>query len=210
MKNVTIYCDIDHTLFNLQPFKQQLFQGFANALHCSFQEIEQAYQAYRQPLTKSTDQHLYTWARQLAQEYQVETYALTTVLDNPKLYQSSMYPDVKAFFQTCQDKNITLGIFSEGVFSWQYGKISRSGLAKYIDPSKLVIARRKQDPATLAKLEPHSVVIDDRVDVLESVSSANRKLKLVQMKRANITSETFSGNVVSNLPDLLALLEREQ
>lgn len=202
MSDRTILFDFDNTLFDTGgKFKSYLFEGLAAALAVSDRQVAAATTEYQQNLSDSTDFDPDTYLQHLATVFDSSAEKLAPALYNPHIYQASVFPEVKTVLTQLQDR-YPLGLFTQGVESWQQGKFERSGLLPFFQTDLIFISRRKTSPTFLAQLPKPSIIIDDRPDFIARVQT-QPDLAPILIDRENKHPDP---NAIHTLSELLQLV----
>ncbi|MCA9369016.1 MAG: hypothetical protein H6773_04200 [Pseudomonadales bacterium] len=170
-----VYFDIDSTVFTTHLFKKtRIDPQLEELLGVPLEEIQQTENEYFGNLEKSTDFQYQAFASFLATTYAhvggtAPEHVIQGLFEKPELYRDMLFSDVMPLVRELSDRGIQMGVYSEGYTDFQTNKITFTGLSDYLEPSEIVIARRKQAPEVLAKLSQPSIVIDDKVEYLETL-----------------------------------------
>lgn len=191
-QNKIVLFDIDHTIFNATLYRDKLYKSLARELKYGldhFYEIgEKAYKKIRK--TKhflSPEDFLDTILPPHKTPADLER--SKQIFWDEKLYESSIFPDVKKTFSYLAKANILIGIFSTGDLKHQKIKISslKEYLAEnhiYIAPDKLKIIKGTIDGYKKYKI----YFVDDYPQILESAKIHNKNVFTVFIKRSESTS----------------------
>ena len=192
MQNKLVLFDIDHTIFNAALYRDNLYKNLATALKYDlnhFYEVgEKAYKKIRK--TKhylSPNQLLETILPPHKTSADLEK--SRQIFWEEKLYESSVYPDVKQTFKYLADKGIQIGIFSTGDLAQQTMKIQ--SLKEYLDENHIHIApdKFKIIKGTLDVYKNyHIYLIDDYPQILEGAKAHNKNVFTILIKRKESAS----------------------
>jgi len=168
-----ILFDIDNTLLDTKVVVNQGFKpALQRRLKLEDHVFEDANQVYWQTLADSTDFNPQEYAQFLARRFSANSAELEKLLLSAEWFEAAVFPDVHQVLTQLKTAH-TLGIFSQGLVSYQQAKLQLSGLAGYFSPEHTYITRRKLDPVFLSML-PESTLIDDRLAVIECLESQPR------------------------------------
>jgi phosphoglycolate phosphatase-like HAD superfamily hydrolase len=170
-----------------------------NALGITLEEYRDTQNGYLNTLEKSTDFLPVKYLRHIAHTYSYPFQKLHDIYYNPELFRASLYPDTIPALDKLKHKN-TLGIYSEGNHDFQITKLKLSGIFDYFDPNFIFIHRRKIDPVIISSLPENTTIVDDRTDVIDSLSQyAN--LSLVWLNRKDNSQHPFiqTVNILTSL-----------
>jgi len=170
-----------------------------NALGITLEEYRDTQNGYLNTLEKSTDFLPVKYLRHIAHTYSYPFQKLHDIYYNPELFRASLYPDTIPALDKLKLKN-TLGIYSEGNHDFQITKLKLSGIFDYFDPNFIFIHRRKIDPVIISSLPENTTIVDDRTDVIDSLSQyAN--LSLVWLNRKDNSQHPFiqTVNILTSL-----------
>ncbi len=172
---MTIYFDIDSTLFTTNLFKKtKIDPQLEELLGVSLETLQESEKAYFTGLEKGTDFDFHNYCAFIAEKFNdvggsASKEQLEKLFEDQALYEGMVYPDVFPTLQLLQDRGDSIGIFSEGHTDFQTNKITFTGVMTFADPTKVHIARRKLEPEVLSKLEAGAIVIDDKIEYLENL-----------------------------------------
>ena len=165
----SILFDIDLTLFDANLFRLNVYPKLAEAIKISLPEFNQTLASYTNALEKSSDFLPNRFLRHIAKAHSFPFQQLYDTYFHPRNFINALYPDTVPAIQKLFPAN-SLGIYSEGYRDFQVTKLKLSGILDYFDPDFLYIHRRKIDPTVLNSLPNDSVIIDDRLEVINGMA----------------------------------------
>lgn len=204
MSDVILF-DIDNTLLDTSRlFNDYIKSALLEILVVNSDEFEKVSHHYFETLKKPTQFDPEAYLTTLADSFEANREQLLQVIENPDWYVQSIFPDAEPTLATLQN-NYTLGIYSEGVTTWQQKKLALSGLHRYFDPQKIYITDDKLLDTFLSTV-PESVIVDDRLPVIQALQTKTH-LRPIWLNRqlgpevGEIYCETIMS--LSELPELL-------
>ena len=166
---MTIYFDIDSTVFMTKMFtKTRIDPAVQEILGISVEQLAEINDRYYATLTKGTDFNFNEYARFISED-SATVEAITRLFTEKKLYKGMVYPDVEPILQLLKDRGDTIGIYSEGFQDYQMYKLQHTEILPFFDANHMHIARRKQTDEVVAKLEDGALIIDDKLEYLQTV-----------------------------------------
>lgn len=187
--------DIDLTLYDTNLFRQLYPPVMAKAMNISIQTLNKTQKSYTDRLAKSTDFLPEDFLHHIADVHNRSYEKLHDIYYNPENFHESLYPDVFPSLQRLKGHH-TLGIFSEGFISFQTTKLKLSGIYNFFDPNFIFITRRKNESDIISQLPVNTTIIDDRIEVLESLSQFPN-LTLVWLNRKDHSSSPTTKTIHS-------------
>jgi len=163
-----ILFDFDGTLFNSKKLAAEMANEWEKNCHISLQVTESVFNNYSSSLTASLDFNPEDFIISLSQETNVDREKIAAVLQQEWLYQEAIFDQADKILVTLK-KKYQLGIFSQGVGSWQKLKMEKSRLLPLFEQDLLFITRRKTTLEFLQTLPEDSVIIDDNLAVIEDL-----------------------------------------
>jgi hypothetical protein len=169
MKPILLF-DIDKTLFDTNKFmKIIIYNKFTELLDLNFEQYLNIYNGYETKLKKGTDFLPRSFISSFSHTKNYCYEKLNKTFFNSDNFNNSIYPDVYTSLTRLSER-FNLGIYSEGNSHFQTNKLKLSNLYKLFNPSLIFIFRRKTTKNNQAKLPPGSTVIDDNLDVINSIN----------------------------------------
>ncbi|HAV14890.1 MAG TPA: hypothetical protein DCX25_01020 [Candidatus Pacebacteria bacterium] len=179
-----ILFDIDRTLFDTDRFIESTHKSLARLAKTTIGAVRQRKDEYTNNLSDDFLFRTRDYATNLGKAFHIAPEKiLHDFLHNSAHYTQALYPDTLSALQALGEKNI-LGIYSEGEIQFQHNKLHQTGMMRYIHPDYLHIYERKLTDDVVKKLPKGTVVIDDKLTVVEGLASygvqaiwINRKTK---------------------------------
>lgn len=160
--------DIDRTLLDTQKFKILFPRIFSKELDIEERDFETAELGYLSSLESSTDFYHIDYLSFLSRKLRVPLSNLKRIYLDKNLFKKSLFKDTITVLEKLHRK-YTLGIFSEGIESFQVLKLKKSGIYKFFDPKQIFIFRRKLETENLQKLLKGAFIVDDKEEVIKAL-----------------------------------------
>ena len=206
-----ILFDIDKTLFNVGYWFHELWlPALAVQPHIGLAELQMVSKALGQQLVEGSSFDPEIYCQAMAEKLSQPLTLIRSLFYDQPAFQAAVYPDVVPTL-TALTSAWTLGIFSEGVPTWQAEKLRLCGLEQFfIDPDVVFLAQQKTTAEALARL-PSSVVVDDKLTVIESLASQD-KFQPIWLQREVESQIAPKGpiTVITTLTELLTLQSNEE
>jgi len=161
-----ILFDLDGTLFNTGgAFVPKVENSLAIALGITNQEVRAFTLEHIASLINVIffDPDIYLAG--MAAKYGKQTQQLQNIFYNPELYTAAVFPEVPTVLDSLKG-TYKVGVFSQGLPTWQRKKLDLAGLTPLFDQELLFIAQRKTTTAYLEKLPRPCIIIDDNQEVI--------------------------------------------
>lgn len=204
-----LFLDIDHTIFDTHAFMNRFVRpAFAEYIGIDLATLSKEEAHYKDRLEKSTDFDPDVYTATIAQQFTCDGDALRGIFFTPAWYQSAMYSEVREALKALAHQ-CTLGIYSEGVATFQMRKLQLGGIVDWFAPDKIIIERRKDAPEVLAKLPIDAFFVDDRVEYLHALKAAGIG-KGIHIVRDNHLDTTHEFQRISTLNELQPIFESNE
>lgn len=198
MKKVILF-DIDDTLFSPSIFIENIFQLFSTKFSLDISRIREIKRNYTSTLEKSTDFDPKDFIYALSLETEVAYDDLYNIFWNTtSAYLPALFTDVLSLLEKMHAR-ATLGIFSEGVFSYQQHKLHQVGLERFFQQEVMYFYRRKLNPESLRELPHEAIIIDNNPDIVKTLQEKKLHSIWLNRKDAQVLPEI---KTVSSLSDL--------
>ena len=185
----SILFDIDLTLFDADLFRLNVYPRLAEAIKISLPEFNETLASYTNALEKSSDFLPNRFLRHIAKAHSFPFQQLYDTYFHPRNFKDALYPDtLPALQQLCSPYN--LGIYSEGYEDFQTTKLRLSGILDYFDPDLIYIHRRKIDPSFLNSLPNQTLIVDDRLKVIDNLNPHSNTTPVWLNRKDNTTHPT--------------------
>lgn len=166
MADRVLLFDFDGTLLNTGGLFQTLTQvELPKITGHSREEIEKAGQVYLETLSSMVDFDPDKFIESIATSTHTEFEIIKNVFYNPELYKNAVFPEVRDVIAEVAQR-YPIGIFSQGVVSWQKHKLDLAGLTELFDPKLMFITPRKTTATYLATLPKPCIIVDDNTEVI--------------------------------------------
>ena len=215
--NKIVLFDIDHTIFDTILYRNNLYKNLAKEFNADVNEFSEIAQNEYIKLRKTTyylDPDVFLNTILTHSEKKIDHQKLKVIFWDKKLYEKSIYPDVKNVFSYLAKNNIQIGIFSTGESTHQ--KIKIESLNEYLTENHIYISKDKFKiiKKTFAKYKNHQVyLVDDYPQILESTKFHHKNIFTVFIKRQKAHSnlvipENFKPDAsITNLNQLIDIIE---
>lgn len=165
MKN-TILFDIDYTLIDCDIIKKRPIENIVNNFGIEIGKINEARDKYYEGLKSTSDIDPDQLLGVIQKQIGVPLVELKKIYYDPTIYIESLYPGVVETIEKINLEKFQLGVFSEGRDYYQKFKLEASGLLPYFEQKLMFVKRRKKSPQYIRSLPKNSIVVDDRLDVV--------------------------------------------
>jgi FMN phosphatase YigB (HAD superfamily) len=196
--NKLVLFDIDHTLFNTELYRKQLYKNLADELKLNgkdhyeivdtkYKEIKNKYGYFR------PDEFLKSLLNISTSNTDYKT--LASVFHNKDLYRGALFPEVEKVLLQLKKMSIQIGIFSTGNNSYQ--KIKIKEIKKYLNENHIHIVTDKFKiiKTTLDTYnEFQAYLVDDYPQILIDAKAHNNNLFTIFINR----KERYPGTVIPN------------
>lgn len=215
--NTVVLFDIDHTIFNTNIYRKNLFINLAKELGHDPNEFYEIGQNVYENIRKTTP--YLTPELFLKNVFKHSKKAtglkkLNSVFWNKELYDSCVYPDVKKTFSYLFTEKVQIGIFSTGDFTHQRIKIA--SLMEYLTENHIYISLDKfkiiKDTLKIYK-KYRTYIVDDYPQILEGVKAYNENVFTVFIKRQKnhpglVIPDNFKPDAtITTLSQLIDIIE---
>ncbi|MEI7579902.1 MAG: HAD hydrolase-like protein [bacterium] len=193
MTQPIILFDIDFTLFDTDIFMYARDAYLAKLLQKDLKIAVNYRVEYFQTLTNRREFDPKEFCQFIAvNEYISATTLYQQMYEEKSLYQQALYPEVKEVLTKFQKQNYQIGIFSEGIESFQLNKLRFCEIFDFFDSEYIIIFADKTTPEALVSLPSQAWIVDDKSEILEKIAAIRQDLKLILIKRQKIAStKTF-------------------
>lgn len=169
MADRVVLFDLDGTLINTgRLIHECVHPSLAQSSGLSLEKIQSIHEEYKATLATIMDFDPDAFIQQVAIASQHSVEELTAIFFNPVFYKESVFPEVFEVISTVKNQ-YPIGIFSQGVPSWQKRKLDLAELTPLFDPSLFFIAPRKTTKQFLSKLPRPCIVVDDNPEIITSL-----------------------------------------
>ncbi|MBU0974457.1 HAD family hydrolase [Patescibacteria group bacterium] len=208
MGNKLILFDIDHTLLNTT----KMVSNFTNLIIKKSNLTEEEVIKLTSNYTSSLPHVTYFDFTFLIQTLNLADKQTKQILSEYK-NNFELYPKYDQVNKVLSELNIlgySLGIFSEGVPSFQINKLKNLKIDEFIENQYTYITQSKRSESFLSSL-PKSVIVDDNIDIVNLINNhgkhypihINRKGKLYTIEKSSLIKGITSINSLSELVDIL-------
>lgn len=191
MKNIILF-DIDNTLIDTNLLRKN-FAKKVKDLHIEENIINKVNRKYINKLVKTSEynpvKHLYY----LKNDINASTWnqLINFFFSDDEFYKNTLYPDVVPTISSLSRKYI-LGIFSEGNISFQINKLMKTHIKKFFNSNYFFILKDKLERRKLLFLPAETVIVDDKLFVLEEITKTKKNLLPVWINRKNLKNSNQS------------------
>lgn len=204
MRRVILF-DIDHTLIDTTELRKRIDNALFKRSGAKKDDFANFVSTYTSTLCSSTDFNPNVYLKTLSQEFNVSIDKLSSIFYRKSFFKKSLYPETEWALQKLH-KNFTLGIFSEGLKSFQRRKLALSGLVKLFDEKYIFIFRRKISNKSLSKIPKNAIFFDDNLNVTKKLFQNGFK-NVYWLNRNNKTMDKEIETVFSSEHLLKKLLK---
>ncbi|MFA5532127.1 MAG: HAD family hydrolase [Candidatus Shapirobacteria bacterium] len=201
MEEKIILFDIDDTLVDTHPMAKSFYQKIANTIGVSLEEIVEAKEKYKTTLEKYSDYHPNELMEFIHKVFKIDENKKTNPFVEEKHYRESLFPETRNVLEKLS-KKYRLGIFSEGFEDYQSNKIS--ALTDLLDKNLIFILRRKIEESSLNKLPKGSIIIDDRIEVVEKLRDFGG-FQVFWLNRKNDHKKIAGVKTINSLSELITI-----
>lgn len=199
MERLTFF-DVDKTTFDTKSSGEKTSESLALATGRSVSEINEINKEYKEGLASTTDFNHNDFLRKVASETGVVFKTLKQAMLKPENFV--LYPETLFVLRELWIRGEKSGLFTEADPEWQNEKIKLTGIIDFLDPSLILIERRKLKSEAIAKIPNGATLIDDKKEVIETLKQLRPDLKLVWINRKS--EEEMEGvRTIHNLNELL-------
>lgn len=171
MEKTILLFDIDYTIFNTDRFKKKKEEYIYHYFHLDKEKVESFDECYQKNIRGPIGINIKDYSEQLGKEFSIPHERIfDLIMDNQNLYLHSLYPDTLPALSLLS-KEYTLGIFSQGYTDFQMNKLTKMGILPFFDEKHIYIFPHKIHVDNIAQLPKNAVVIDDKLSVVEVISS---------------------------------------
>ena len=171
MEKSVLLFDIDYTIFNTDRFKKKISEYIYRYFHLEKNSIDLFDKQYQEGIQEKIGINIKDYSEQLSKKFSLPPDRIfNLIMDNQNLYLHSLYPDTLPALSLLSKKHI-LGIFSQGYISFQMNKLNKMGILPFFDEKHIYIFPHKIHKDNMEKLPKNAVVIDDKLSVVEAISS---------------------------------------
>jgi FMN phosphatase YigB (HAD superfamily) len=197
--------DIDYTLFSPKKHRELYLPAMVVSLGLDEEQLKEAHESHGQTLTNRSDYHHYDYLSYLSRKLALDYNLLVSIYLNPDFFTTATYPDVNPALTKLHQK-YPLGIFSEGFVDLQRYKLDLPGISKFFRPDLVGVFRRKKTEQALSAIPQNSILIDDKIEIVEILQSKRPDVKPVWINRdSEKTHPTVTTiKTLSELSELLA------
>jgi FMN phosphatase YigB (HAD superfamily) len=180
--------DWDGTLWNSKVFQQQIFKELHERFNITSKMVHDVLDKYSHDLINPIDFSPKSFCKFLSVSFTISESSLIDIfLENEQIYKKSLYKDTEEFLIFLSKKKDTkIGIYSEGVISFQENKIVKSGMFKYFDPSLIYIFKRKMEKGVLDTIPKDSLIIDNKQHIVDELNKFGFNAKLIDRPRQTL------------------------
>ena len=209
-----LYLDIDRTLVDTDQTKARYITALAIFCHVPEKTVVDSLQLYVSSLDATTDFDPLGFAEALVRELPGSYSAkqLESVILRPEHFASAVYEDVQVLRNMGEELpglGLRMGIYSEGVKRWQELKLLAGKINDIFAADLREIHRRKLAAEALTRLSAGSVIVDDKVEVVQTLATKRPDLHPVWINRASKDKSSIAGvETIHSLRELPALLRK--
>jgi FMN phosphatase YigB (HAD superfamily) len=212
--------DIDHTIFNANLYRRNLYTNLAKGLGYDIQEFIKSAEKNYEKMRKTT----YYFTPDMLLKAILHPFGkpehfikAETIFWEKLLYEACIYPEVKKVFSFLSENNYIIGIFSTGDLEHQ--KIKIESLKEYLDENHIYISPDKfkiiKDAFRVYK--KHQVyLIDDYPLILEEAKKHHKNIFTIFINRKSgydklIIPKNFKPDAtISNLSQLIDIIRTDK
>lgn len=199
-----ILFDIDKTLIDTDALRLLQRETLAQALGVSSQDIADRFMKYYGTLKDTSDFAPSDFLPYLSRTYQTSLENLREVFFAPLNFQKVLYPDVVEVLSHLRNQGYTLGLYSQGDQEFQEHKMLANNLLTFFEKPHRHIMREKMDPSLIENLPENTVIIDDRVEVVQFLEQFPNAIPVRMVRDA---SSPLGYYTISSLRDLFPILD---
>lgn len=189
MKDQIILFDIDYTIFNTNKYKKNTSEYICAYFHISIEDMKQFDKEYRSKIYNPAGVNMKDYTEKMAEKFSLSSKQLYELLiETVEIFSETLYPDVLPTLSYLS-QHYMLGVFSQGHLPFQKNKLIKTSIIHMFDKKHTYIHTDKTHINHLQKLPKNSIVIDDKVSVVGSVS---KHTLAIHIDRENkITKSSF-------------------
>lgn len=203
-KNKIHLFDIDKTLFDTSRFKNKFNNICTNEFHIGKETLDNYHNQYIRTLESTTDFDFFNYISRLQVNFKIDQNLVNECLKNNKLiFSDSMFEDVLPALRTLSGTGIALGIFSEGYRDFQLQKLIYADILHLFDKDLIFISRRKMNNESISQIPTNSLIVDDKLEVIQGLENKIHGIWLNRDKRKTINVKNVT--VIHTLIDLLRI-----
>lgn len=196
--------DIDRTLLDTRYFALLVRERLAILAKTDTNTLAQLENSYSQILASRSQFDPKRYCEYLSNKLEVPFLTLMQQFtQSVALYSQSLFPDTLPALQSLKNKGVQLGIFSEGIISFQMMKIEFSGIISFLNREHIYLFVDKTSSECLKKIPNNAVIIDNSKSVVNKLSNINRHIIWLNRKSNDSHPNAIT---VSSLTDLVYLL----
>jgi hypothetical protein len=180
MERIMLF-DIDKTIVDTKTSGKRMSKNIGLVTRRTPEEIERINGEYKSGLESTTDFNSNDFLREVSKQTETNIEGLNGVLSISDNFV--LFPETLIILKKLLDEGYSLGTFSEGVPEWQMKKLILTGVIGYLDPSLIIVERRKLELKAISKLPTGAKVIDDKKEVIEKLKQVRPDLQLVWINR---------------------------
>ena len=170
MNTSILLFDIDSTLFDTDCYNKKTTQFICDYFHLDKSSVGQFEKQYRENIKDVIGINIKDYSEQLGEKFSLPHEKIfNLIIDNKNLYVHSLYPDTLLALSLLS-KKYALGIFSQGYVSFQMNKLIKADILPYFDKKYIFIFPHKIHKDTIEQLPKNSIIIDDKLSVVETVA----------------------------------------
>lgn len=182
MERIILF-DIDRTIFDTKTSEKRVIESLGLLVRRDSKWIKEIIGEYKNELDSTTDFNPNDFLRKVSEQTEIDPEKLNQVMFNP--YNFVLYPETLKVFRELSRKGFMLGIFSEGVSQWQMKKLTLTGSMDYLEPSLILIERRKLSSESVDKIPDGVTLVEDKQEVIGALSEIRPDLELFWINRTN-------------------------
>lgn len=206
MKKPIIIFDIDYTLYSTQQFRDFFAEILLSEFNISKDQWQEAYNKHSATLKNRSDFRPNTFLKFLETELNIPHKKLKKYYYQDLIHKRAIFEDVSEVLEHLS-KTHTLGIFSEGFKIYQKHKLIKGKIHHHFHPEYLFIHRRKLRPSAIKKLPDHSIVIDDKLEIVDAINSFPNKVEAIWLNRKS-SEKHPTAKTIHTLKELFNLIEK--
>lgn len=202
--NGPILFDIDRTLFDTKHFALLVREKLAILAKTDLNTLAQFENSYSHTLVSRSQFDPKHYCEYLSNKLHVPFLTLMQEFTQSKnFYSQSLFSDTLPVLESLKNKGTQLGIFSEGVTSFQKMKIEYSGIISFLNREYIYLFEEKLSSKNLKRIPANVLIIDNNKDVVTHLSKTTRCVIWINRE----SSENHPNAVtVSSLTNLVSLL----
>lgn len=202
MNDRVILFDFDGTLLNTSAlFEKLVNEVLPQVTKKTSLEIKDLSDDYLASLVSRVDFHPDDYLSFISTHTQSNLQEINEAFYQPEFYIKAVFPEVREVISSLS-ASYPIGLFTQGIPSWQEKKLTLANLTDLFEPNFLYITKRKTTKQYLSKLPKPCIVIDDNIDIINALK-LEPDVAPIFLDR---NKEHNDPNSIDNLKEVLALV----